>query len=85
MSLSRRSHIYLEHKCPQCGNVRVNTERWFYAIARYTCEGCGQKVRVTYEAKLKLLTDRGAGGNSPDGLSRRLVNDEADAPPATEE
>jgi predicted RNA-binding Zn-ribbon protein involved in translation (DUF1610 family) len=86
MSLPRRHDVYLQHKCPQCGTGRANTERWFYAIASYTCEGCGKKVRVTYDEKLRLLGDRKVAVAPMGETDPRLSSGDhgSVSPPATE-
>ena len=83
MSLQRRPNLTFSHQCPHCGNTRVNSGQWFYAIAGYKCGGCGKNVRVTYDDKLKLLRDRGVAAN-PGGIEPRLSSTDggSETPPA---
>jgi hypothetical protein len=69
VSLRRLPKAYFAYKCPRCGTPRVRTGQWFYAIAGYTCDGCGAGVRVTYDEKVKLLSGQGV---KADGSKRDL-------------
>jgi hypothetical protein len=66
MPLPRLPNTSFAHHCPHCGAARVNTGVWFYSIAGYKCESCGNAIRITYQDKVKLLNGSGvqpgAGG-----------------------
>jgi transcription elongation factor Elf1 len=47
--------IDLTFECPICGHAFVNTGNWFMTVGRFTCEGCGGDIRLTYHDKLALF------------------------------
>jgi transposase-like protein len=59
------SDVALTFECPNCSNPTVRKGSSLRTIAHFRCEGCNNKVRLTYPQKLvifekhKLLAARG--------------------------
>jgi transcription elongation factor Elf1 len=47
--------INLTFECPRCGHAFVNTGNWFMTTGRFTCEGCGCAISLTYDDKRALF------------------------------
>jgi hypothetical protein len=58
MALSTRcADLILTLSCPSCNEALSKKGSWVRAVSYYTCEACKQRVRLTYDDKLKVLTD----------------------------
>jgi len=52
--------IFARH-CPHCGYKMEKLGLWFQSVHRYRCEGCGQKLKMTYPEKVALFAAYGGG------------------------
>ena len=52
-------HVLLTRPCPHCGHMLEKLGRWFHAIRRYQCEGCGADVQMGYSEKVVLFEAHG--------------------------
>ena len=60
------AHAVLSYGCPSCGHVFEKTASQFYNMGTFTCASCQTRVRMTYDAKLKLFSEH-TKKNSPLG------------------
>ncbi|CCV15451.1 conserved hypothetical protein [Mesorhizobium sp. STM 4661] len=47
--------VGLTFQCPHCNFAFVKNGSWFQVISRYKCEGCGQRIRITYPDKVAIF------------------------------
>ena len=48
--------VKLTYHCPRCDHPFTKRGGWFSACGRFTCQGCGERVSLTYPEKLELFT-----------------------------
>jgi DNA-directed RNA polymerase subunit RPC12/RpoP len=45
----------LTFACPHCSHKLVKKGSWFARASGFKCAGCGRKVRISYEDKVRLF------------------------------
>jgi len=48
-------HKTVCYPCPVCSHELSRSASWFRSVSSFTCESCGNRMRIPYSAKLKLF------------------------------
>jgi hypothetical protein len=52
-----QTDVILSYQCPLCAHHVRKKGSWFQSTGMYTCAGCRTRVRLTYNAKVKVFAD----------------------------